>query len=78
MKRKKGLIKKAMELSLLTGVKIVMSIFDETEARVIQYKSDSLEAIQEMKRVKFDTTEYYDNEDVLLFIPYLIYSILVF
>jgi hypothetical protein len=41
-KRKKGLIKKAMEISLLTGVHLVLTIFDKEEGKIIQYLSDSM------------------------------------
>ena len=34
-KRKKGLIKKAMEMSLLTGVNLILTIFDKEEGNVI-------------------------------------------
>lgn len=42
-KRKKGLIKKAMEISLLTGVHLVLTIFDKEEGKIIQYLSDSMD-----------------------------------
>lgn len=38
-KRKKGLIKKAMEISLLTGVKIDLKIVNEEDTRIVQYLS---------------------------------------
>lgn len=34
-KRKKGLIKKAMEISLLTGVHLILTIFDKEEGKII-------------------------------------------
>lgn len=34
-KRKKGLIKKAMEISLLTGVNLIITIFDKNDGKII-------------------------------------------
>ena len=53
-KRKKGLIKKAMEISLLTGVNLIITIFDKDEGKIIQYLSDSIEkfrAISEIDKI---------------------------
>ena len=46
-----------MELSLLTGVKIILTIFDDKEDYLIQYKSDSIEAIQELYKRKITQDE---------------------
>ena len=54
-KRKKGLIKKAMEISLLTGTHLMLTIFDKEEGKVIQYLSDSMDkftAINQLTQVE--------------------------
>jgi hypothetical protein len=53
-----------MELSLLTGVSIILTIYDEMDSKIIQYKSDSIEVIQDMSRRKVETEENYTNDDV--------------
>eukprot|EP00349_Pseudokeronopsis_sp_Brazil_P006803 CAMPEP_0202964858 /NCGR_PEP_ID=MMETSP1396-20130829/8963_1 /ASSEMBLY_ACC=CAM_ASM_000872 /TAXON_ID= /ORGANISM="Pseudokeronopsis sp., Strain Brazil" /LENGTH=162 /DNA_ID=CAMNT_0049687297 /DNA_START=87 /DNA_END=575 /DNA_ORIENTATION=- len=52
-----------MELALLTGVKIILTLYDEAESRLIQYKSDSLEAIQDIRKQTIQVEEMYMNED---------------
>ena len=54
-KRKKGLIKKAMEISLLTGVHLILTIFDKEEGKIIQYLSDSMNkftAINQLREIE--------------------------
>lgn len=53
-KRKMELIKNAMEISLLTGANLMITIFDREEGKFIQYYSDPLDtfkAISELKEV---------------------------
>ena len=41
-----------MEISLLTGVHLVISIFDKDDGKVIQYLSDSMEKFQALSQLK--------------------------
>jgi len=53
-----------MELALLTGVKVMLSIYDEVDTKLIQYKSDTIEAITEICKKRIDNQESYTNDDV--------------
>jgi hypothetical protein len=59
-----------MEISLLTGVHLILTIFDKEEGKIIQYLSDSMskfQAINQLKEVevkkKFSKGD--EGEDVL-------------
>ncbi len=56
-----------MELSLLTGVKIFLTIFDEEDAKLIQYQSDSVEVFKDINTKKIQSEEKYQNIDVSIF-----------
>ena len=47
-KRREGLLKKAIELSLLTGAKIYLKIYHERDKSLIEYSSDSKPIIDEL------------------------------
>ncbi len=53
-----------MELSLLTGVQVMLSIFDGGEEKLIQYRSDNILAMQEIAKKKIEPEENYTNNDV--------------
>ena len=40
-KRKKGLIKKAMEVSLLCGQQVLLAIYDEQKSKLVLYESSN-------------------------------------
>ena len=41
-----------MEISLLTGVHLVLTIFDKEEGKIIQYLSDSMEKFQAINQLE--------------------------
>lgn len=66
-KRKKGLIKKSMELSLLCEAKILLCVLDKNE-KLTTYISDS-ETLKEFEEYFFNKNilkENFNNKDVSL------------
>ena len=41
-----------MEISLLTGVHLVITIFDKDEGKIIQYLSDSMDKFKALNQIK--------------------------
>lgn len=61
-KRKKGLLKKAIELSLLCDLKMFVFIYDKNQRRVIHYASDASQDLLEIFNEE-NQREYYTNRD---------------
>lgn len=61
-KRKKGLLKKSIELSVLCDLKVFCFIYDESQQRVIHFASDPSLNILDIFN-KENQREYYTNSD---------------
>ena len=61
-KRKKGLIKKAIELSLLCDLKMFLFIYDHHEERVVHYASDPTTDLIDLFN-RQSQREYFSNRD---------------
>ena len=72
IKRKQGLIKKAMELSLLCDCEIALIIFN-SNGRLAQYASTDMDKILLQYTEYTDTKEERTNEDVM-YRAYLMHS----
>lgn len=70
-KRKRGFLKKAIELSCLCGQKILIIIYDEERGRVVQFSSEDMfqigEAYKAIKRARQpdnpNNFEKFNNDD---------------
>lgn len=61
-KRKKGLLKKAIELSLLCGVKVFLFLHDKEETKVLQYQSHPEEDLRILFKRNINR-EFVSNAD---------------
>ena len=61
-KRKKGLLKKSIELSVLCDLKVFCFIYDESQKRVIHFASDPALDLMDIFN-KENQREYYTNDD---------------
>jgi len=73
-KRHKGLLKKAMELSMLCDQKIFISIYDERKGKLVQFSSneeytlkDVVEVDEKHNSIHDSLYEHYIDEDYELF-----------
>ena len=64
-KRKKGLLKKSIELSLLCDVSVFVLIYDKKQKRCVHYASDSRQNILNMFNDRCNR-EFYSNKDYVL------------
>lgn len=63
-KRKKGLLKKAMELSILCGQCIYLVIYDKQKEKVVKYQNTldfSLDTVDKLLKGSFPKNEYFEN-----------------
>ena len=63
-KRKKGLLKKAIELSLLCDLKMFVFMYDKKQKRAIHFASDPEQDLMEMFNEE-NQREYYTNRDYI-------------
>ena len=63
-KRKKGLLKKAIELSVLCDVSMFLMVYDKTQRRCVHYASDSKEDLVGLFN-KQCHREFYTNKDYI-------------
>lgn len=65
-KRKKGLLKKSIELSILCDLQMFIFIYDKQQKRVIHFASDQTQDFMEMFNQK-NQREFFSNQDVSRF-----------
>lgn len=67
-KRKRGIIKKCIELSVMHSQDVFILIFDKNQQRLVEYRSDpqmNVEVAKELLERKLQfTCQHYDNESL--------------